>query len=65
MIFHVELFQYSSEQDNSKFKYSRRNESLVIIYHEVGHANSGHYTCSIRSNEKWHTISDSSVTTEK
>ena len=36
-----------------------------IIYHEGRHANSGHYTCSLRSNEKWYSISDSLVTTEK
>ena len=94
MIFHLELFQYSSEFNainkitpnlnihkelslwgswklHGNFNIQKELslwESWKLhgtIYHEGRHANSGHYTCSIRSSEKWYTISDSLVTAEK
>lgn len=74
MIFHLELFQYSNEFDaiikitcnlniQEEMSLWGSGKPHGIIYHQGRHANSGHYTRCIRSNEKWYTISDSLVTT--
>ena len=33
----------------------------AIIYHEGERANSGHYTCGVKVNERWFMISDNSI----